>query len=254
MNNRWKKAQKAEAAGKKIASTTPKSAEKVRRESLDLMCKFTSLSEEELKGMRILEIGGAVVERAFDSVNIPPKLVLDPLLLFPPPLGQQTKSCHRVRGVGEYLPLPDNSVDLCWCTNTIDHTFSPVTVVREIRRVLDTGGILVISCNVFPTWTKLFFPLFNAVDTPHPHHFTLEGFTTLVEREFDIQKRWVKKTVPHLSLAQNIKNNMAYLVGVRHVYFCCTWLFNGSRNGLESEQFAVDTVNEMMRRNYGVRE
>lgn len=222
MNNRWIKAQEAELQAWKINSQPQELTDRVRRQNLEHICKYTSLPEEELKHMRILEVGGRVVESAFDSVSIPPKLVLDPLLPFARLVGQQDKSCHRVRGVGEYLPLPDKSMDLCWCANTIDHTFSPIAVLREIWRILDDRGILVISCNVFPTWTRPLFPIFNILDTPHPHHFTVAGFRTLLKRQFEIQREFEAKRVHRLSLARDLKKNIAQVIGVRYVYFHCT--------------------------------
>ncbi len=222
MIRRWQKAQRAEVAVWKIHPDILELTDELRRQNLERMCKFTSLSEGELKQMRILEIGGPVVEEAFDDVNISPKLVLDPLFPFPRHLHLQDKSCHRVRGIGERLPLRDKSIDLCWCANTIDHTSSPILVLREIRRVLDDRGILVISCNVFATCIKHAFPLFNALDTPHPHHFTLADFKSLLEGEFEIQKEWQIKTAHRLSLARNLKDNMATVIGVRYVYLRCT--------------------------------
>lgn len=219
MNSRWRKALKAEAAAWKINPYPEELTDSIRRRSLEYIRKYTSLSEKELEDLRMLEIGGRAVEKAFDSVNIPPKLVLDPLFPFARVIGQRDKSCHRVRGVGEYLPLPDKSIDLCWCANIIDHTCSPMMVLREIRRVLDDHGILVISCDIFPGWTKPLFPLFNALDTPHPHHFTLASFRTLLRREFEIQKEFETNSVSQLSLAQNLKNNIAAVVGVRYVFF-----------------------------------
>jgi len=207
----------------KIHSQPQPLTDRARKESLERMCNYTSLSEEELKHMRILEIGGPVVERAFDDASIPPKLVLDPLLPFDRLLGQQDKSCHRVRGVGEYLPLPDNSIDLCWCANTIDHTFSTAAVLKEIRRVLHDGGTLVISCNVFPAWTKPLFPLFNILDTPHPHHFTLSLFRILLKQEFEIQKEFETDSKSR-RLTRNLKSNIATLLGMRYYYFVCTLL------------------------------
>lgn len=227
--NRWEKAQKAEAASWKINSQPKQLTDKVRRKNLEHMSKYTSLSESELKNMRILEIGGAVVERTFDSVNIAPKLVLDPLFPFARLLGQQDKSCHRVRGIAEYLPLPDKSIDLCWCANVIDHTFQPQAVLGEIWRVLDKRGILIISCDVFPPWTKPLFPLFNTLDTPHPHHFTLAGFKTLLKQEFETQSefevdsslRLSLRRDSRLSLARDLKNKMAAVIRVRPIFFYC---------------------------------
>jgi len=221
VNGRWRRAQKAEAAVGKINAPPEALTDSMRRRCLEYMRKYSSLSERELEDMRILEIGGRALEKTFDSANIPPKLILDPLFPFPRVIGQCDKSCHRVRGVGEFLPLPDKSIDLCWCANVIDHTFSPIAVLKEIRRVLDDHGILVISCDVFPTWTKPLFPLFNILDAPHPHHFTLASFKTLLTREFEIQKEFEENSIFRLSLARKLKENIAAALHVRYIYFRC---------------------------------
>jgi len=222
VNSRWRKALKAEAAAWKVNPSPQKLTGGIRRHSLEYIRNYTSLSEKELENMRMLEIGGRAVEKAFDSVSIPPKLVLDPLFPFARVIGQRDKSCHRLRGVGEYIPLPDKSIDLCWCANVIDHTCSPRLVLKEVRRVLDDHGILVISCDIFPAWSKPLFSLFNVLDTPHPHHFTLASFRTLLRREFEIQREFEVNSVSRLSLTQNLKNNIAAVIGVRYVFSRCT--------------------------------
>ncbi len=222
LGNRWKKAQKAETKAWQANPLPQGLTDSERRENLARICEYTSLSEEELKHMRILDIGGPLTERAFDSASISPKLVLDPLLPFVRLVGRQDKSCHRVRGVGEYLPLPDNSIDLCWCANTIDHTSSPSAVLREIGRVLDNRGMLVISCHTFPPWTGPLFPLFSIMDKPHPHHFTLRGIKTLLEHEFHIQDEAEVKGAFQITSAQKLKDRVAAMFGVRYFYFRCT--------------------------------
>ncbi len=221
LTNRWKKAQKAETVAWESSVRSQELTEEQRSGTLAHLHKYTSLSGEQLENMRILEIGGAYVERAFDSVSIPPKLVLDPLLPFRRWIGRHDKSCHRIRSVGEYLPLRNNCMDLCWCANTIDHTSSPVAVLSEINRVLDDKGMLVISCNTFPPWTRPLLPLLNILDKPHPHHFTLGGIKKLLKREFLIQKETEVNFGGRTSQAQTLKYRIAAIIGVRHFYFRC---------------------------------
>ncbi len=49
---------------------------------------------------------------------------------------------HLIAGVGEYLPLPDASVDSALCALVLCSVDDPVAVLREIRRVLRPGGVL----------------------------------------------------------------------------------------------------------------
>lgn len=233
---RWRKAQKAQANTWK--ARPPQLTETVRRANLAALCRYSALSENELRRMRILEIGGPVVERAFSNADVPPKITLDPLFPFVPLVGQQNKSCQRVRGMGEYLPLADKSMDLCWCANTIDHTFSPATVLAEVKRVLSDRGVLVISCHTFPTWTKPLFPLFNHLDAPHPHHFTLDGFRTLLRSQFEIREeyevtsgfRMLLQRDSRVTLVRDLKKKMAILIRMRLAYFRCVPVRNENMN------------------------
>ena len=225
---RWRKAQKAEAAGK--INWSPKwLTPEARGVNLEKLCERTSLSKEELKHLRILEIGGSAIGTAFNGADIPLKVVLDPLFTFGRIFDQQSRCYQHVRGIGEFLPLSDRSIDLCWITNVIDHTAAPVAVLTEIRRILDDPGRLIISCNIFPSWTKPLFSLFSYFDRPHPHHFTLGGFRTLLEREFIIQEERMARILSpsslrwnaRLSLARNLKRKIAGVIMVKYIYFRC---------------------------------
>jgi len=224
---RWKRAQKAEAAAWSKPHTK-KLTHEICCRNLECMCKHTGITEDELSHMTILEIGGTVVEESFDNPNIAPKLSIDPLFPFSYSITEFGKCCQRVKGIGEYLPLSDNSIDLCWCANVLDHTFSPITVLQEIRRVLEKTGILIISCELFPAWTKPLFPLFNVFDSPHPYHYTLSGFKILMRREFEIKKEVIDRVLylslrrnHQFSLTRDLKNKLAGVVRVRYIYFIC---------------------------------
>ena len=224
--DRWRKAQKAELSkwGNYSNRWQFTINDEMRRENLDHMCKYTSLSEDQLKNSVILEIGGSFLSRTFESSNIPPKVVLDPI--FPSDIiysqNNLSKSYYRLQGMGEYLPLRDKSIDMVWCENAIDHTSSPINVLREILRVLRNEGILIISCNIFSSWMKPFFPLLNILDRPHPHHFTHISFQNLLKQEFEIQNEFEKDKPLRISLVRSIKANIAIALGMKHSYFVCT--------------------------------
>jgi len=50
--------------------------------------------------------------------------------------------CH---GSVEHIPLPDESVDMIFCHQTIHHVVDQVKAVREFSRILEPGGILLLS-------------------------------------------------------------------------------------------------------------
>lgn len=249
VSNRWEKAQQAELTSWKVLPTTVQLTDELRERSLTHMCEFTSRTESDLRRMRILEIGGNFIEGVFDEVDSPPRLILDPSFPFPRMVGQQDKSCHHLRGIAEFLPLPSKSIDLCWMANVIDHVSNPLAVLSEIWRVLDDRGMLVISCNIFPAWTKFLFPLFNYFDTPHPHHFTIQDLRSLLEEKFDISKERVVREfslrrAPDLRLVRNLKQKLAALVRVRYACFLCT--LNEGRIGIAGK-YELNTTSASVR-------
>lgn len=221
---RWRKAQKSEEAfykngRSKNTSAANKDIGKLRQQSIKRICEYTELSEDELKNLRILEIGGQTVKLAFGNVSTLPKYILDPLFAWNQ--DEQNTFCHRIRGIGEYLPLRDNCIDICLCFNTIDHTISPADVLDEINRVLVDRGMLVIMCHTFPVWTTPFIPLFNIVDLPHPHHFTFTTLNKLLTRRFHIENITQAGRIFKLSRSSSLKENIAALVSVKYFMFRC---------------------------------
>ena len=205
-----------------IRSPDDLNIDELRKRNTSRIVNFSGLSDVDLKNLRLLEIGGPLVEEAFGNIVTPPKLILDPLFAWSPKCAEPNKSCHRVRSMGEYLPLSDNSIDLVLCVNTIDHTCSPYDVLNEIKRVLTAKGLLIILCNIFPLWTTPFIPLFNIIDQPHPHHFTLPIFKRLLNQRFHIESVTLDHRPYRLSIDQNLKNNIAAVIGVGLFNFHCT--------------------------------
>lgn len=193
--------------------------QRLQANDLKMVENLASVSAEELKQMRILEIGGLrCVTGALFTIKTKMKIAMDPLVDLWYRYAVVDDTCDYIGGVGEYIPLKRNSVDLCWCANVIDHTSSPPSVLREIRRVLSDNGILVISCNVYGNWTRPLFPIFNRLDGGHPHHFTEASFRRLLTREFDIHGRFAVKWGKIYSL----KVLLGAICGGRSVTFRCT--------------------------------
>jgi SAM-dependent methyltransferase len=57
-----------------------------------------------------------------------------------------------IDGTGERLPFEDASFAFVIIDNVIDHTFSPQTILEEIRRVMRPDGYLYLSVNVHTRW------------------------------------------------------------------------------------------------------
>lgn len=76
----------------------------------------------------------------------------------------------------EAMPIPDAMFDVILCNAMLEHTPSPVTAVREMRRVLKPGGLLLVT-------VPFIFPIHDA---PGDYwRFTKYGMRELL-KEFDI--------------------------------------------------------------------
>jgi len=181
-----------------------------------------------LREMCILEIGGYnFADIDLLEVKTRHKMVLDPL-----PWEIISDDCEYIKGVGEFIPLKSNSVHICWTTNTIDHCADPPLVLQEIRRVLADSGHLVISCNVFASWTYPLFPIFNRIDSPHPWHFTRTSFLELIRNGgFDCEVVFPprKPTVRgQRKLTSNFKVLLGRIMGLMYIHLRCLPIQNTS--------------------------
>lgn len=71
-------------------------------------------------------------------------------------LAQAAKRCPQAAfSSGDLcaLPYPDASFDVVTCTEVIEHIFSYQEVLKEFRRVLRPGGILILTFPNEPVWT-----------------------------------------------------------------------------------------------------
>lgn len=98
------------------------------------------------------------------------------------------KNIKLYNSKGEKIPLKDNSVDIVFSTNALDHCDDPSKVLSEIYRVLKPGGKLYCSLHLLYSVYTLFSPYIKYFDRNHPHHLTVTKFKNLIHKNsFDFK-------------------------------------------------------------------
>ena len=66
---------------------------------------------------------------------------------------EETSHCDFVRASGLHLPFADNSFDQVICSEVLEHIVDYHSVLKEIKRVLNPGGLFAVSVpRYFPEW------------------------------------------------------------------------------------------------------
>ena len=98
-------------------------------------------------------------------------------------LTPQFAECERV-DANDGLPFGDESFDLVWCSEVIEHLLRPEHFLHELRRVTRSGGEIILTTPNSYAWLFRFIALFGF--TPqriqrkeHLHFFGIENIRTL---------------------------------------------------------------------------
>ena len=81
-----------------------------------------------------------------------------------------------IKGKGEIIPLPDDKVDVVFCSNVLNHVQYPEMVLKEIRRIMKPDAILYFDIH------------FDFQTVLHPHVFNRDSIKELLEKYFEIQR------------------------------------------------------------------
>lgn len=123
-----------------VIAAMKKSSQRVR----DRLETFQTISAD----ARVIEVGSGAHGLIF-YFGAKNGIGVDPLAVSYGNLFPRWQSCaSTVAAVGESLPFPDKSFDVVICDNVVDHAESPAKIVRELTRILATGGLLYFTVNV----------------------------------------------------------------------------------------------------------
>jgi SAM-dependent methyltransferase len=143
----------------------------------EFFSKNFQLSSHFFLGKDILEVGCSPVAMIHGIDNARSKVGVEPLASEWARFYEQ--STAHIKGIGEQLPLPDESIDVILCINVLDHVKVPAEVLKEIRRCLKDESKLLLWLQTFSTFKEA-RGLLGRIDTPHPHHFNNEEVLSLI--------------------------------------------------------------------------
>jgi ubiquinone/menaquinone biosynthesis C-methylase UbiE len=138
---------------------------------------------DELNNKMILDLGcgpGGVAKGLHEMLIkkdiIKSKIIaVDPLMDFYKNeinLLKEDENLKLLTNKGESLNLKDNSIDIIFSTNVLDHCDDAEKVISECYRVLKPNGIFFPSLHLVYDYLTIVSPFIKYFDTNHPHHFT----------------------------------------------------------------------------------
>ncbi len=228
---RWKSAQRKHENDARRTSALYLKQEK---EGLPFVPEFDyqyfSTAPEFFRGKGILEVGCRPIAVIHGLREARSRVGLDPLA------GQLARFYRYdtgiIQGRGESLPFRSATLDVVLCLNTLDHTESPAMVLREIGRVLNEGGTLVLEVHTFSV-LKLLRRVANLIDRPHPHHLRdKEVLFMLGDSGYHIDYHYCRKSrlsdIPSILKRGEVFSTLKYLVA--HILFgVCDTIIRASK-------------------------
>ncbi len=130
---------------------------------------------------RVLQIGSGA--QGFVHFCPGSRFLLDPLSIFFKRNFSELISPESkiVEAMGESLPFKNDSFDVIFYLQTIDHVDRPQATVREVLRIAKPGAAIMISGHVFSRFAALLHAaLGKIVDPMHPHSLTSRRLKQLI--------------------------------------------------------------------------
>lgn len=148
---------------------------------------FSLITKDELLGKQILDIGSGSgfmaqqIGHYIEEIGGNPKDILTACDLFPEHFEYDAIECNKF-DFADSLPYDDNSYDIVYAIEVIEHFENPVYFIREAYRILRRGGTFIITTpNVLNINSRLsylmngFFVLFGPVSFEKNESVSLLG-------------------------------------------------------------------------------
>lgn len=178
--------------------------EKLRLKTISSLIK-DHIERNNIRDPIIVEAGcgtGHVLEEIANKISTKSLIGIDPLEWWLDKARNRLKDRAKlIKGFAEDLPFENNSVDFAICTEVIEHVISPAIVLRELRRVVKKGGLIIVTipneklinklkdvADLFKVYKKLFFniPRHNE-DEWHLHSFDLKSFKECIPEGLEVR-------------------------------------------------------------------
>lgn len=146
--------------------------------NLTVLVWLYGLGTQKFRDLDVVEIGGGLygilpfLEGARTRTNV------DPLALE----GTWYDGVNFVKARGEDCPLPDQSADVVFCSNVLNHVDDDFEVLHQIQRILRPGGILYLDVHLQPK------------SVTHPREYDPLKLHGLVSWNFDVTRYWDSST------------------------------------------------------------
>ncbi|MDX8376715.1 MAG: methyltransferase domain-containing protein [Mariprofundales bacterium] len=217
---RWVESQLAERKfwEQKIIMERATKAVKETSGFVPLMRRYTESFDEQ---SRILDVGCGPLCLA-RYIKKGTKIYLDPLLddyrrAYPNMLpASDPEGMHSTQA--ENIPEPDASIDVVVCTHALDHMHNPELALNEMRRVMKTDGILLLSIRTWPVWLTIlhlicekYIPLLR--QPARPYRYAYRGIKVTLLRHVDIIQ---ERTLSPRSLGNSIFSSENRMFVCRH--------------------------------------
>lgn len=217
--DRWKKAQEYEqgyweSEAQSIARGDSRRLDFYGWRAEQLVSRLNELGLDRLTGgdSAVLEIGtGPVGLVAYFPAT--ERVAVDPLEGYyasdPNLTALRTEGVSYREGVGEELPVEDDSMDLVVMENCIDHTQDPDQVMNEISRVLRPGGVVYLTVNCRTPVGYVVHRILSklAVDAGHPHTYTAGRARSIITSHSDFTPLHLKSESYSDALVGDLKGS-----------------------------------------------
>ena len=151
---------------------------------------------DDLNNKTILDLGsgpGGVAKGIYEllknnEISNVKIIAVDPLMdFYKNEIGilKEDENLKLLTNKGESIDINDETIDLIFSTNVLDHCDNPQKLIDESYRILKKDGIFFPSLHLVYSYLGPISGLIKYFDTNHPHHFTCKKIQRKLRERFE---------------------------------------------------------------------